>query len=138
MLVDTGTFLEKREAGVLRGRDIVCFSHDWTGDPLSKTHLMRILSRENRVLWVNSIANRMPTASSHDVSRIVKKLKSFAEPIREVEPNIFVLNPLAFPSYGNRSILKANRAFLASQVKKVMRKLGFKNAVNMIFNPAAG
>jgi glycosyltransferase involved in cell wall biosynthesis len=124
--------------GELRGRDILCFSHDWSGDPLSKTHLMRVLAKDNRILWINAIANRMPTASSHDVSRIVKKLKSFAEPIREVEPNIFVLNPLAFPSYGNRSILKANRAFLASQVKKVMRKLGFKNAVNMIFNPAAG
>ncbi|MEO7660638.1 MAG: glycosyltransferase, partial [Pyrinomonadaceae bacterium] len=67
-----------------------------------------------------------------------KKLKAFTEPIREVEPNIFVLNPLAFPSYGNRSILKINRHFLARQVKKAMRKLGFKNAVNMVFNPAAG
>ena len=69
---------------VLRGRDILCFSHDWTGDPLSKTHLMRVLSKENRILWINAIANRMPTASSKDVSRIFKKLKSFAEPVREV------------------------------------------------------
>jgi len=122
----------------LRGRDILCFSHDWSGDPLSKTHLMRVLAKENRILWINAIANRMPTASSHDASRILKKLKSFTEPIREVEPNIFVLNPLAFPSYGNRSILKVNQAFLASQVKKAMRRLAFKNAVNMIFNPAAG
>jgi len=122
----------------LRGRDILCFSHDWSGDPLSKTHLMRVLAKDNRILWINAIANRMPTASSHDASRILKKIKSFTEPIREVEPNIFVLNPLAFPSYGNRSILKVNQAFLASQVKKAMGRLGFKNAVNMIFNPAAG
>ena len=124
--------------GELRGRDILCFSHDWSGDPLSKTHLMRVLAKDNRILWINAIANRMPTASSHDVSRILKKLKGFSEPIREVEANIFVLNPLAFPSYGNRSILKLNQAFLASQVKKAMRRLGFKDAVNMIFNPAAG
>lgn len=124
--------------GDLRGRDILCFSHDWTGDPLSKTHLMRVLAKDNRILWINAIANRMPTTSSKDVSRIFKKLKGFTEPIREVEPNIFVLNPLAFPSYGNRSILKINQSFLARQVKKAMRKLGFKNAVNMVFNPAAG
>ncbi len=122
----------------LLGRDILCFSHDWTGDPLSKTHLMRVLSKDNRILWINAIANRMPTTSSQDVSRIVKKLKAFAEPISEVEPNIFVLNPLAFPSYGNKSILKINQSFLASQIKKAMRKLGFKDAVNMVFNPAAG
>lgn len=122
----------------LRGRDILCFSHDWTGDPLSKTHLMRVLSKDNRILWINAIANRMPTTSSKDVSRIYRKLRAFAEPVREVEPNIFVLNPLAFPSYGNKSILKINQHFLAGQVKKAMRRLGFASAVNMVFNPAAG
>ena len=134
----TGISTIEKAPSELRGRDILCFSHDWTGDPLSKTHLMRVLSKDNRILWINAIANRMPTTSSKDVSRIYKKLRAFTEPVREVEPNIFVLNPLAFPSYGNKSILKINQTFLASQVKKAMRKLGFKNAVNMVFNPAAG
>src|SRR4026208_770927 len=49
-------------AGALRGRDMLCFSHDWTGDPLSKTHLMKLLARDNRVLWVNSIGYRAPPA----------------------------------------------------------------------------
>ncbi|MBX7054159.1 MAG: glycosyltransferase [Pyrinomonadaceae bacterium] len=121
-----------------RGRDILCFSHDWTGDPLSKTHLMRVLAKENRILWINAIANRMPTASSKDVSRIFKKLKGFTEPVREVEPNIFVLNPLAIPAYGSKLIVDLNQRSLVRQVKKAMRKLGFSNVVNMVFNPAAG
>ncbi len=130
---------EKASArGVLCGRDILCFSHDWTGDPLSKTHLMRVLSRENRILWINAIANRMPTTSSKDISRVFKKLKSFTEPVREVEPNIFVLNPLAIPSYGTKSVRKFNQALLLRQVKKAMRALDFANPVNMVFNPAAG
>ena len=54
----------------LRGRDIVCFSNDWDGDPLSKTHIMRILSRDNRVLWVNSIGNRGPRPTAADAARI--------------------------------------------------------------------
>lgn len=122
----------------LRGRDILCFSHDWTGDPLSKTHLMRVLSRDNRILWINAIANRMPTTSSKDISRIFKKLKSFTEPIREVEPNIFVLNPLAIPAYGTEAVRLFNEKFLVAQVKKSMRKLQFADPINMIFNPAAG
>jgi len=124
--------------GVLRGRDILCFSHDWTGDPLSKTHLMRVLSRDNRILWVNAIANRMPTTSTKDISRIFKKLKSFTEPVREVEKNIFVLSPLAIPAYGSAAVRKFNEKFLVRQVKKAMRKLGFENPLNMVFNPAAG
>jgi hypothetical protein len=122
----------------LRNRDILCFSHDWTGDPLSKTHLMRVLSKDNRILWVNAIANRMPTTSSKDINRIFKKLKSFTDPIKEVEPNIFVMNPLAVPAYGLGAVVKLNRRFLISQVKKAMKKLGFQRPVNMVFNPAAG
>jgi glycosyltransferase involved in cell wall biosynthesis len=122
----------------LRGRDILCFSHDWTGDPLSKTHLMRVLSRDNRILWINAIANRMPTASSKDVSRIFKKLKAFTEPVREVEKNIFVLNPLAIPTYGSPAVRKFNQSFLLRQVKSAMRRLKFQQPLNMVFNPAAG
>jgi len=131
---------KKIETGkeILRGRDILCFSHDWTGDPLSKTHLMRVLSKDNRILWINAIANRMPTTSSKDISRIFKKLKGFTEPLREVEPNIFALNPLAIPAYGNEAVRSFNKKFLVLQVKKAMRKLNFKNPLNMVFNPAAG
>lgn len=134
-----GETIEKKTlTGALRGRDILCFSHDWTGDPLSKTHLMRVLSRENRILWINAIANRMPTTSSKDISRIFSKLKGFTAPVREVEPSIFVLNPLAIPAYGSKGMVAINRRFLISQVKKAMRNLGFARPINMVFNPAAG
>jgi glycosyltransferase involved in cell wall biosynthesis len=129
---------EETASEILRGRDILCFSHDWTGDPLSKTHLMRVLSKDNRILWINAIANRMPTTSSKDLSRIYKKLKSFTEPIREVEPNIFVMNPLAIPAYGSKAVVSFNQKFLISQVKRALKKLGMKNVINMVFNPAAG
>src|SRR6266545_3549933 len=65
-------------ADSLRGRDMLCFSHDWSGDPLSKTHLMRLMARENRVLWVNSIGYRTPTASKADLSRAFWKLAAAA------------------------------------------------------------
>lgn len=124
--------------GTLRGRDILCFSHDWTGDPLSKTHLMRILARDNRILWINAIANRTPTTSKKDISRIFRKLSAFTEPVKEIEPNIFVLNPLAIPAYGSNAVRQFNQRFLRSQVRKAMRKLRFENPMNMVFNPAAG
>ena len=130
--------VKTEESGVLRGKDILCFSHDWTGDPLSKTHLMRVLSKDNRILWINAIANRMPTASTKDVKRIFSKLKRFTEPVKEVEKNIFVLNPLAIPTYGSPAVRRFNQSFLLSQVKKAMRKLKFENPLNMVFNPAAG
>ena len=124
-------------ADALRGRDLLCFSHDWSGDPLSKTHLMRLMARDNRVLWVNSIGYRTPTASKADLSRAFWKLAAAASPLREVEPNIFTLNPLAIPAYGNPGVRAFNRWFLRLQVKRAMRRLRFKRAINWVFNPAA-
>jgi glycosyltransferase involved in cell wall biosynthesis len=125
-------------ADVLRGRDMLCFSHDWSGDPLSKTHLMRLLARDNRVLWVNSIGYRAPTVSKRDVVRIFRKLAAAARPLREVEPNLFVLSPLAIPAYGVPAIRAFNTRLLRFQIRRAMRKLRFRRPVNWVFNPAAG
>jgi glycosyltransferase involved in cell wall biosynthesis len=121
----------------LQGRDMLCFSHDWTGDPLSKTHLMRLLARENRILWINSIGYRTPSlVSKSDMSRAFKKLAAVATPIQEVQPNIHVLNPLAVPIYGPVGS-RINRLLLRPQVRRAMKKLGFRRPINWMFNPAA-
>lgn len=121
----------------LRGRDLVVFSNDWDGDPLSKTHIMRILAKENRILWVNSIGNRAPKANAHDAARIWRKLRSFTNGIREVEKNLFVLAPLAIPFYGSPAIRVMNRTLLRAQIKHAMRKLSFKNAISWSYLPAS-
>ena len=123
----------------LIGRDILCFSHDWTGDPLSKTHLMRLLSKDNRILWVNSIGYRSPSfASKRDLGRIVHKLRAALDPIREVEKNIFVLSPLAIPAFGSSLLRRFSTALLRKQILRAMRHLGFRRPMNWVFNPAAG
>lgn len=121
----------------LVGRDILCFSHDWTGDPLSKTHLMRLLARRNRVLWVNSIGYRAPSVNRADLSRVWKKLVAAQQPLKEVEPSIFVLNPLAIPAYGSALARRVNQWWLRRQVRRAMRKLQFARPINWVFNPVA-
>src|SRR6185437_12289497 len=122
---------------MLRGRDMLCFSHDWNGDPLSKTHLMRLLAKENRVLWVNSIGYRAPTMSGADMRRALNKLSAMRRPLEEVEPNLFVLSPLAIPLHHRASVQFMNRHLLQYQVKRAMRQLGFRRPMNWVFNPAA-
>jgi glycosyltransferase involved in cell wall biosynthesis len=127
------------EPAPLVGRDMLCFSHDWTGDPLSKTHLMRLLARYNRILWVNSIGYRSPSlGSKRDLRRIVQKLKAATEPLREVEKNIFVFNPLSVPAFGNSLLRRVSATFLRWQVRRAMKQLQFRRPINWVFNPAAG
>jgi glycosyltransferase involved in cell wall biosynthesis len=56
--------------------------------------------------------------------------------VREVEPNIFVLNPLAVPLYGPKG-RSLNRRLLRMQIRGAMRRLGFRRPINWVFNPAA-
>jgi glycosyltransferase involved in cell wall biosynthesis len=123
--------------GVLEGRDIVVFSNDWDGDPLSKTHIMLRLARQNRILWVNSIGNRAPRANVHDFRRLWKKLSSFASGMSEVVPNLFVFTPLALPWYGSKTVRAANRKLLNRQIRRAMRKLGFRQPISWSFLPAS-
>src|SRR5262245_19355606 len=120
--------------------DMLCFSHDWAGDPLSKTHLMRLLARRgHRILWVNSIGYRTPSlAAKRDLGRAFKKLHAATQPIKEVEPNLFTISPLAVPAWGRPVVQSLNARLLGWQVRRAMAKLKFNEPVNWTFNPAAG
>lgn len=121
----------------IRDWDIVCFSNDWDGDPLSKTHLMRILSRDHRVLWVNSLGNRSPRPNGRDALRAFKKLRDAARGVREVEPNLHVLAPLYVPAYGVEAIGAMNRGGLRLQIGAAMRRIGISRPVTWAFLPSA-
>jgi glycosyltransferase involved in cell wall biosynthesis len=121
----------------LEGRDIVCFANDWSGDPLSKKHVMRRLARRNRVLWVNSLGNRAPRATARDLRRIFDKLSRFAGGLFQVEPNIHVLSPLAVPNYRSPLMRRLNAVVVGNTVRAAMRRLDFKRPLLYTFVPAS-
>jgi glycosyltransferase involved in cell wall biosynthesis len=122
---------------MLEGTDIVCFSNDWDGDPLSKKHIVRRLARKNRILWVNSLGNRNPQASVHDFRRAWSKLTEFARGCRQVDENIFVFSPLVIPFHGSTLARRVNRTLLAWELRRVLSSLGFRNPVTWTFVPSS-
>ena len=118
-------------------RDIVCFANDWAGDPLSKKHVMRRLARRHRVLWVDSLGNRAPRIDGHDARRVIAKLQRAAAGVREVEPNVWVLSPLAVPVYGSRAAAMVNARVVAWMVRRAMAQLGFSRPLLYSFVPAS-
>jgi glycosyltransferase involved in cell wall biosynthesis len=122
---------------MIEGKDIICFSNDWDGDPLSKKHIMQRLAKRNRILWVNSLGNRNPTASAKDLKRILKKLKDFTRGSRQVEEGIHVFSPLAIPFHGNAAARWINRRALRWSLRRACRKLGFKDPITWTFVPAS-
>ena len=54
---------------VWNGPELPPAAKDWSEDPTSNNHVMRLLARDNKVLWLNSIATRTPSLGSSSALR---------------------------------------------------------------------
>lgn len=122
---------------MIEGHNIICFSNDWNGDPLSKKHIMRRLASKNRILWVNSMGSRNPTLSKGDFRRILNKLTDAARGCRKVAENIYVFPPLTVPFLRNRLARSINKICLRRSLRAACRRLGFANPITWTFVPGS-
>jgi glycosyltransferase involved in cell wall biosynthesis len=128
-------------AGAARmiGENVVCFAKDWDGHPTSNTHLMRLLARCNRVLWLESVAMRVPQlASSRDLRRMARRLATAACGARRVEADLWVASPLVLPLPHSRWAAALNRWVLRRTVGRLCRRLGMGRFQVWTFLPTAG
>jgi glycosyltransferase involved in cell wall biosynthesis len=120
---------------MLNKHNIICFSSDWNQDPLSKHHIMSRLAKQNRVLWINSIGMRTPTAHRKDLAKIGAKLTSFFKGLQRVQDTLYVMSPLAIPFHGSELTAKINKALLLPQVSYYQKRLNFENPILWSFLP---
>lgn len=118
--------------------NVICFAKDWDDDPTSNTHVMRLLARESKVLWLNSIAMRTPRlASARDLGRIGRKLRGAARGVTQVAPNLWVASPLILPFPHSALATVANRWTLRATLGILRRRLGMRSFQLWIFLPNA-
>jgi len=111
-------------------RFIVCLAEDWGRLPSSSQHIMRVLSREYSILWVDSLGLRTPSVRQADLNRIYQKLKKFFSGIKEREPNIYVYSPLVLPYFKSRLTRKINQVILTLSLKYFLAR---KKAQRIVF-----
>ena len=120
---------------MMSGQNIICFANDWDADPTSKHQVMRVLARDNQVLWVESIGLRRPGASTGDASRILKKIKKFIRGPVCVAPNLHVVTPLVIPFHDVKGVQTINARFLAHYIRRQARRLDMKDFQLWTFLP---
>ncbi len=124
---------------MMRGQNIVCFAKDWSEDPTSNNHVMRLLARDNEVLWLNSIATRSPNlASGKDLKKIATKLKGFAKGPVRVEYGLEIYTPIVLPFPHNPIAGKVNEQILNTSLRILRRRRGMKEFQLWTFLPTAG
>ena len=126
---------------MIRNQPIICFGGEdwWYHHQHSKNHIMRRLARAgNRVIFVNSISMGLPSLSSPDlVSKIKRKLRSFAKPVRVTPEGIVVVTPVVLPFYSSRLARSINRRLLVIQLKLLMVAFEISRPILWIAIPTA-
>jgi glycosyltransferase involved in cell wall biosynthesis len=106
----------------------------WT----NKQHIAkRLADRGHRVLYIDSLGLRRPTAKQSDIKRIFKKISRFTNGLQEKYKNLWVWSPIVIPFHGNENIRNLNFKFLEIALKYFSKKLNFKNPILWIYNPLA-
>ena len=108
---------------VIENRLIVCIASAWDYDPTSKHHVMRILSRRNRILWVNYHGTRRPGINATDISTAWSKLRRVAQGVQPASSTISQVTPLVIPGARSRLASGLHRRLLISQIRRAVRKL---------------
>lgn len=120
----------------MTGESIICFAKDWSEDPTSNNHVMREISRGNKVLWLNSIATRTPSlASGRDVKKILRKLAGFFKGADKVTDNLWVYTPVVLPFPHSSVARKINQRILRMTLTSLRRKMGMKDFQLWTFLP---
>jgi glycosyltransferase involved in cell wall biosynthesis len=126
---------------MIRNQSIICFAGEdwWYHHQHSKNHIMRRLARAgNRVIFVNSISMGLPSLASPDLfSKIKRKLRSYAKPVRITEEGIIVVSPPVLPFYSSRWSRAINRWLLVAQIKLLMVAYDLRRPILWIAIPTA-
>jgi glycosyltransferase involved in cell wall biosynthesis len=122
----------------MKGENIIIFSSDdWaSGLKTSKYHIARGLARHNRVLFINSVGLRAPSATGRDLKRAVHKLASCLRGAIAVPEGLHVYTPVVVPwRRGSPLVASINATILRIAIRTLMWKLGLSRPIVFAFLP---
>ncbi len=122
----------------LRSKDILFFaSEDWdSGQKTSKHHLAENLSKEHRVIFIESIGLRTPKIGGRDMKKIFRKIRKCLRGIRKVNERLYVFTPLAMPFHGISFVKRFNAMLLRAQMWFISAKLRLTKPIYWTFLPS--
>jgi glycosyltransferase involved in cell wall biosynthesis len=124
---------------MLEGENIICFAKDWSEDPTSNNHVMRILARRNKVVWVNSIGLRKPSlANGKDLGKMVRAVKRFTKGPVQVAEGLWVFTPLVLPLPHSAWATAMNQQILTRTLAFLRWRLGIDQFQLWTFLPNVG
>lgn len=106
---------------MISGCNIICLASSWEIDPTSKHQVMRLLARDNRVLWVNYHGSRLPRLNRRDAVRAFEVVRGAVRGASRAANGVTTMTPFLLPVPGSSAIRGINRKLIVSQVRRAMR-----------------
>ncbi|WP_322032445.1 glycosyltransferase [Paraburkholderia sp. J76] len=96
---------------------------------------VELARRGHRVLYVDSIGLRQPSASSGDIRRIVRRIAKSIKGARQVQERIWVWSPIAIPMHQYNIVRFFNRMLLSLGLAACTTHLRFRRPIGWTYNP---
>lgn len=122
----------------MRPRAVVLLSTADFDNPFwtNKQHMaVQLAARGFRVLYIDSLGLRRPSARAQDLARIARRLRRAVAGPRQVRPNLWVAAPLVLPLQRYALVRRLNRALLSLALARQCRRLGFARPLLWTYNP---
>ena len=116
---------------------IILSTADWD-NPFwtNKQHVATELARRGfRVLYIESIGLRRPTARRRDLTRILRRLIRSVRAPRRVHENIWVWSPLVLPAHGSALARRLNRSLMRAGIALAIKRARFSRGTLWTYNP---
>jgi len=108
---------------MIEGRVIVCLASSWDYDPTSKHQIMRILARNNTIIWVNYRGTRKPGVTMADLKGCVSTLRRITSGAKPISPSMVQMTPLVIPGASNKLMQFLHKRMLITQIRRAIRSL---------------
>lgn len=107
-------------------KTIICFGEDWGRHPSTLQFLAKRLAKDARVIWVESLGLRRPSASLADASRIFGKVLKWwraSPPADPAKGGVHVCTPLVLPLHRWRLARMVNKVILSRMIRRLVRRI---------------
>ena len=124
---------------MISGNNIICFGFAEWDNPYktNQHHLMERFSKNNRVLFIESLGLRRPVLQAKDARRMFRRVLKWLNGVKKVSDTLFVFSPLVLPFHKFLPARIFNRIFLSLQLGLVVRKYDFSSPIIWSYVPNA-
>jgi glycosyltransferase involved in cell wall biosynthesis len=124
---------------MIKNENIICISSaDWDNPYwTNQQHIMSRFSRQNKVLYIESMGLRRPVLQSKDMKRIGRRLKRFLQGPIKINENLYTYSPLLLPFYKIGVVRWLNHQIMISTLRRLAKKLAMHDLLLWSYIPNA-